>query len=263
MSFSWTSSELVFPFMVLVGLAIGYLNGIAGMGFGVISTSTLLATGITPVIASASTRMAKIFIALVAGVSHWKFGNLRRDIGIPMILPGMFGGVLGAYLLFSLSQYEIKPFIAGFLFLIGLIVFFRFLFRKQFLIEDKPFSKSKLGILAFFAAFSDALLGGGWGPIISPILILTNQSDPRKIIGSVATSVFFITAAETLTFMWLLGVEQFRWDWIIALVVGGGLAAPIAAYTCKKIQAKLLGVSVGLILMFTNLWTMISLSFQT
>jgi hypothetical protein len=203
--------------------------------------------------------MAKISIALVAGVSHWKLGNLRKDIGVPMILPGMAGGVLGAYMLCSLSQYKIKPFIAGILLLIGLIVFFRFLSRKQSLIEDKLFSKSRLSVLAFFAAFADALLGGGWGPITAPILILTNKGETRKIIGSVATSVFFITLAETFTFIWLLGVGQFRWDWILALVIGGGISAPLAAYTCKQVQPRLLGASVGLILVLTNLWTIASI----
>lgn len=153
MDFSWTFLELVFPFMVLFSFVAGYVNGAVGMGHGVVSTSMLLATGIAPAIASASTRMAKTSTALVAGVSHWKFGNLRRDIGVPTILPGMVGGVFGAYLLCSLSRYEIKPFIAGFLLLIGLIVFFRFLFRKQSLVEDKPFSKSRFGILAFLLRF--------------------------------------------------------------------------------------------------------------
>jgi hypothetical protein len=258
---TFTFLELVFPLMALIGFAIGYINGAMGMGYGVISTSLLLAIGITPAIASASTRTAKLSIALITGVSHWKLGNLRRDIGVPMILPGMAGGVFGAYTLYALSQYEteIKPLIASFLLLIGFAVFLRFLFRKQFLTEDKPFSRGRLGILAFFAAFSDALLGGGWGPITAPILILSNKSTPRKVIGSTDTAAFFITAAETFTFLWLLGAQRFRWDWILALMIGGGIAAPLAAYTCKRVPPRLLGTSIGLILITTNLWTITSL----
>ncbi len=118
-----------------------------------------------------------------------------------------------------------------------------------------------MGILAFFAAFSDAFLGGGWGPITAPILILANKGEPRKIIGSTDFTAFFITAAETFTFIWLLGVGQFRWDWILALVVGGGLSAPLATYTSKWVQPRLLGAFVGLILVLTNLWTIASLLF--
>jgi uncharacterized membrane protein YfcA len=147
------------------------------------------------------------------------------------------------------------------LLLMGLTVLFRFLLRRQSLIEDKPFSKNKLGILAFFAAFLDAFLGGGWGPITAPILILANKSEPRKIIGSITTSVFFITVAETLTFVWLLGVEPLRWDWILALTIGGGISAPLAAYTCRRVHPRLLGAFVGLILVSTNLWTITSLLF--
>jgi hypothetical protein len=206
--------------------------------------------------------MAKIFITLAAGVSHWKFGNLRKDIGIPMILPGIIGGVLGAFTLYLIStSYKIKPIIAGFLFFLGLAVFFRFLFRKRFQTRDKAFSKHKLRILAFLAAFSDALFGGGWGPLTTPILILSNKSSPRKVIGSMDTTAFFVTLAETLTFIWLLDIKQFRWDWILALVISGGLAAPIAASMCGKVRPRLLGLSLGLILILTNLWTIITLLF--
>jgi len=248
--------------MVLIGFAVGYITGAMGIGYGVVSTSLLLATGITPLIASASTRMAKIFIALIAGVTHWKFGNLRKDIGVPMVLPGIIGGAFGAFALFSLSTYKIKLIVACFLFFLGLAVFFRFLFRKEFSAEDKTFSKGKLGILAFLAAFADALLGGGWGPLTAPLLILSSKSSPRKVIGSMDTTAFFVTLAEVLTFMWLLkNIGEFRWDWILALVIGGALAAPIAAYTCRKVQPRLLGLLVGLILIFINLWTITSFFF--
>jgi hypothetical protein len=118
-----------------------------------------------------------------------------------------------------------------------------------------------LRILAFLAAFTDALFGGGWGPLTAPLLILSNKSSPRKVIGSMDTTAFFVTLAETLAFIWLLDIGRFRWDWILTLVIGGVLAAPIAAYTCRKAKPTLLGLSVGMVLMFTNLWTITSLLF--
>ena len=243
--------------MVIFGFFAEYVDGSLGMAYGVTSSSLIIALGVAPAIASASIHTAEVFTCLFAGLSHWKLGNIRRDVALPLIVPGVLGGVIGAVLLSYVPAHVTKPIIAVFLALIGLIIFMRFLLRKHILIADKPISKTGLSILGFVAAFCDACAGGGWGPIATPTLMMTNKSQPRKVVGSVDASEFFITIAETLTFMLLLGPENFHWEWVLALIIGGGVAAPLAAYTCKKTSARLLGVLVGLILLITNLRTII------
>ena len=245
--------------MVIFGFFAEYIDGSLGMAYGVTSSSLIIALGVAPAIASASIHTAEVFTCLFAGLSHWKLGNIRKDVALPLILPGVLGGVIGAILLSYMPAHVTKPIIAVFLALIGLIIFMRFLLRKNTLIVDKPISKTGLSILGFIAAFCDACAGGGWGPIVTPTLIMTNKSQPRKVVGSVDASEFFITVAETLTFTLLLGPENFHWDWVLALIIGGGIAAPLAAYTCKKIPTRLLGVLVGVILLITNLRTIIAL----
>ena len=243
--------------MVLFGFFAEYIDGSLGMAYGVTSSSLLIASGVVPALASASIHTAEIFTTLCAGISHWKLGNVRTDIVFPLIVPGILGGVTGAILLSYMPAHVTKPAIGIFLAFIGLIIFMRFAMRKGILTVDKPISKTGLSMLGFVAAFCDACAGGGWGPIATPTLMMTNKSQPRKVIGSVDASEFFITIAETLTFMLLLGPENFHWEWVLALIIGGGVAAPLAAYTCKKTSARLLGVLVGLILLITNLRTII------
>ena len=183
-------------------------------------------------------------------------GNIGKDIAIPLIIPGVIGGVTGATLLTYVPAHSTKPAITGFLLLIGPIIFFRYLVKKQMLIVDRPISKRGLSTLGFVAAFCDACAGGGWGPIATPTLMMTNKGQPRKVIGSVEhSSEFFVTLAETITFMVMIGPESFHALWVTALIIGGTIAAPVGAYTSKRMPDRWLGVLVGLILLITNVRT--------
>ncbi len=144
-----------------------------------------------------------------------------------------------------------------FLIIVGFVIFVRYLVRKNVLVIEKPVSKKGLTVLGFVAAFCDAAAGGGWGPIATPSLLMTNKSEPRKVIGSVDASEFFITLAETTTFLLVLGPENFHWYWVLALLIGGAIAAPLAAYTCKKVPARWLGLLVGSILVMSNIRTLL------
>ena len=252
-------SELILVSMVLFGLFAEFIDGSLGMGYGVTSSSFIITLGVAPAIVSASVHTAEIFTTFFAGMSHWKFGNIRKDIAVPLIVPGVIGGILGATLLSNIPAYITKPVIALFLAFIGLIIFIRFVMRKNIIVADKPISRTGLSTLGFIAAFCDACAGGGWGPIATPTLIMSNKSQPRKVVGSVDASEFFVTIAETITFMLLLGPENFHWNWVLALIIGGGIAAPVAAYTCKRITMRLLGILVGLILLITNLRTLLNI----
>ena len=248
--------EILIP-MIIFGFFAEYIDGALGMAYGVTSSSFILTLGVAPAVASASVHVAEVTTTLFAGISHWKFGNIRKDIAIPLIIPGVIGGVTGAALLSYVPAHLTKPVITVFLLLIGAIIFFKYLVKKQILIVDRPISKRGLSTLGFVAAFCDACAGGGWGPIATPTLIMTNKSQPRKVVGSVDSSEFFVTLAETITFMVMIGPESFHWLWVTALIIGGSIAAPIAAYTSKKIPARWLGLLVGLILMITNVRTIL------
>ncbi len=245
--------------LAVIGLLAQFIDGSLGMGYGVTSTSVLISIGFLPSVASASVHTAEIFTTLISGISHIRIGNFRKDIFFPLVIFGMIGGITGATILSSLPGKTIKPYIAVILLILGLVILLRFWFRKKTILngEDSPVSKKKLALLGFIAALVDAIGGGGWGPIATPTLILSNKTTPRIVVGTVNAAEFFITLSISLTFIFTLGLENFMWKAVLALIIGGVISAPIAAYTCKKIPTRLLGILIGLLLMALNLRTII------
>ena len=257
----------------IIGFVAQFCDGTLGMGYGAFSASLLIAGGLLPAIVSATVHTAEIFTTLFSGGFHLWFGNVKKGWLLPLIIPGIVGGAAGAYLVSSIPGNTTKPFIAGFLLFLGILVLYRFIPWRIAVTTneaDPPKkgkssrltnSPAKLPVLGFMAAFVDAVGGGGWGPITTPGLILTENTEPRKVVGTVNLAEFFITIAISVTFIITIGWESFRWDLVGALLVGGVIAAPVAAYLCKKLPIKILGILVGLALIGFNMRTLILIFF--
>jgi uncharacterized membrane protein YfcA len=246
--------------MFIVGYLAQFVDGTLGMGYGVFSASLLVSIGLYPVVASASVHTAEVFTTLLSGVSHFKLGNVKRSLVLSLAIPGIIGGVAGAYFLASVPGETIKPFVAVILLLMGLLILYRFLVRKNPVTsENNGHSRWKLTLLGFVAGFMDAVGGGGWGPIATPNLILSGNDEPRQVVGSINLVEFFVTLAETLTFLVTVGPEAFRWDIVMALLIGGAIAAPMAAFLCKKLPAKALGSLIGMALIGLNVRMLLKL----
>jgi uncharacterized membrane protein YfcA len=248
---------LFFLAMMLVGYLAQFVDGTLGMGYGVFSASLLVSMGLYPVIASASVHTAEIFTTLLSGVSHFKFGNVKRDLVLSLAIPGVIGGVAGAYFLASVPGKTIKPFVAAILLAMGLLILYRVLLRKNPITSENNngHSRAKLTVLGLVAGFMDAVGGGGWGPIATPSLILSGNDEPRQVVGSINLVEFFVTLAETLTFLIMVGPEAFRWDIVVALLIGGAIAAPTAAFLCKRLPQKVLVGLIGVLLIGLNIRT--------
>lgn len=245
--------NLSLPEIATVGFLAQIIDGTLGMGYGVTSSTLLISLGIPPAIASAGVHTSELGTTLVSGIFHFKFGNVRKDLLLPLIFFGVIGGMLGAFGLVNLPTKIIKLVVGLILLSMGGLIFYRFLFKyRQANSEIKSYPPKRLGALGFFAAFIDAIGGGGWGPICTPSLVLTGI-EPNKAVGSVNLAEFFITIAIVSTFLVLIGSEKFRWDLVFALLIGGVIAAPIAAFTCKKFPKRILGILVGLIVIILSL----------
>lgn len=237
---------------ILIGFSAQIIDGAIGMAYGVISTSILLSIGIPPAAASASVHTSEVVTTFVSGLSHLKFKNVDKNLLNKLIIPGVIGGVLGAYILTAIPGGKIKPFIAVYLLIMGLLIIWK-AFKK---VQEKKIL-NKIFPLALAGGFFDATGGGGWGPIVTSTLV-ARGNNPRLTIGSVDTSEFFITVAEVVTFIAILGLMH--WDVIVGLMIGGVIAAPLAAYVCKKIPSRKLMVIVGILIIVLSIRT-IYLSF--
>jgi len=257
-------SLLVF---LIIGFFAQFIDGTVGMGYGAFSASLLVGMGIIPALASASIHTAEVFTTLFSGISHLKFGNVKREWLILLVIPGAVGGATGAYFLASVPGSAMKPYVAAFLLIMGLVILYRFIpFGRKFssarlaaALSNPKVSSKKIAALGFVAAFFDAVGGGGWGPIATPGLILTENEEPRKVVGTVNIAEFFITIVIAITFFIILGTEEYDWSMIGMLLIGGAIAAPLAAFLCKKLPARILGILVGLALIGFNLRTLLLL----
>jgi len=244
----------------IIGFMAQLIDGSLGMAYGATSASLLLFFGVAPAVASASIHMAEIATTAASGASHLYFRNVDRSIILKLVVPGSISAFLGAAFLSSLPGHVIKPFVAVLLTLLGVYILLRFLLKKEDPQgESAPpvYSPKYLVGLGLIGGFFDAVGGGGWGPIATPALLAKKGATPRKVIGTVDTSEFAIAVSATLGFVLFLGWDQFHWTWVASFVIGGVLAAPIAAYLVKVIPSYLLGVLVGGFIILTNIRTVI------
>jgi len=227
-----------FWWAVAVGLLAQAVDGALGMAYGITSTSFLMATGSSPVVASAAVHIAEVFTTGVSGVSHIRLGNVSRQLFLRLLLPGMAGATLGVWLLTSVDGSAIKPFISAYLLLMGLYVLSK-AWRRIKPSGQPPRHVATLGLVG---GFVDAAGGGGWGPVVTTTLVGSGH-DPRTTIGSVNLAEFFLTFVSAGLFTLL--VDGVPWATVAGLVVGGLFAAPLAALLTRVLPARTLLVLVG------------------
>lgn len=243
-----------------VGFFAQLIDGSLGMAYGVTSTTLLLAVGLTPAIASASVHIAEVGTTAASGVSHWKFGNVDWGKVGWMAVPGGVGAFVGAVFLAGvLSAEAAAPIMASFLFLLGAYILVRFAFNTASrIVTEKPIPRKLLSPLGLFAGFMDAVGGGGWGPISTPTLLSSGRMEPRKVVGTVDTSEFVVALSASVGFLLALSFAEVPWGIVGALLVGGLIAAPIAAWIVRHLNARVLGTAVGGFILLTNANTFLS-----
>ncbi len=240
--------ELSIFIYILVGFIAQMIDGALGMAYGVSSNTFLLSVGIPPAAASASVHMAEVFTTGVSGISHWRLGNIDKDLIKRLLIPGVIGGVLGAYILSSIPGEVIKPFVSAYLMIMGGVILVKALRKNQ----EINHVTSHIVPLGLAGGFFDAIGGGGWGPIVTTTLV-ARGNHPRFTIGSVNFTEFFVTFAQSVTFILTIGLEF--WKVILGLLIGGVLAAPLAAWAVKRLPTRLLMACVGVLIILLSLRT--------
>lgn len=231
----------------LIGFGAQLIDGALGMAFGAITTTAMLSMGMPPAQASAIVHTAEIFTTGASAGSHLYHRNVDWRIVARLGVAGVAGAVLGAWILSNLDANAVRPFIAGYLALVGLFI----LFKAWRGIPARDAPTPWVGPIGFVAGFLDASGGGGWGPIATSTLIGSGHA-PRTTVGSVNTTEVFVTTAAATTFFVELGASP--WKELLALVIGGLLAAPLGGWAVKRIPARVLMVAVGCLVLGLSLW---------
>ena len=244
-----TELDSKFYWMIAAGFLAQLVDGALGMGYGVVSTTVLMSLGVNLSAISSSIHTAEMFSSGASGYSHYKFGNVNKKLFKALLIPGIIGAVLGAFLLSkfgdSYAAY-IRPLMATYTMILGLRILI-IAFRKK---NTKPAKVKRVGWLAGVGGFLDSVGGGGWGPLVTSTLISKGRS-PRFVIGSVSITEFFVTLASALTFFTMIGVSH--WQVIVGLIIGGVVATPIAVRLTGKLPAKTMFICVGVMVVFWSL----------
>lgn len=261
---------------LLLGIAVAgffaqLIDGSLGMGYGVSSTTLLLAIGLTPALASASVHLAEIGTSAVSGASHWRLGNVNGRILLLLGIPGGIGAFIGAVVLSNLSLDAARPWVSVVLLLLGGVILVRFLHARRTRIapaalhdqapaadDETPTHKPRrsrtwmLTPLGLVGGFLDASGGGGWGPTTTSTLMAAGRLKPRTIIGTVSGSEFIVSIAASIGFLLALGSEGIRWDVVAMMLLGGSIAAPVSAWLVRRFDDRALGTAVGALIILLN-----------
>ncbi len=246
--------------VALAGFFASMVDGALGMGFGPTSSSILLSQGISPAAASATVNLAKIATGLASGVSHWRFGNIDRRIVLKLAIPGSVGALVGTTVLANVDGDQIRPFLAVLLMLVGVRILFRFSravtanrdFREdaELNIRALEFNESGLEIVATAGGVTNGLVGA-WGPVVTPFL-LHRGLPPRFAIGSVNTAEVAVAVVSVGSLFASLGGEGLNLGVVLAMLVGGVIAAPLAAYVVRFFPPRIMGLAVAGLLLLTQ-----------
>src|SRR5690606_4647226 len=235
-----------FLWFVLIGLGAQLIDGALGMAFGLLSSSILLGMGLPPAAVSASVHTAEVFTTGASGASHLAMGNVDRRLFFRLAIPGMLGGVLGAYVLTRLPGDVIRPFVHAYLMLLAALILLRAAGRLVPKREVK-----RVPVLGFFAGLLDASGGGGWGPVATATL-LARGGTARTTIGTVNAAEFLVTLAVSITFLLTMGLQHM--EIVLGLLVGGMVAAPLAAVFVKYVNERWVLMVVGVLVLSISLY---------
>ena len=245
MNFGDFDLAALLPF-IAVGFAAQLVDGALGMAFGVISNTLLVAVlGVPPAQASQRVHIVECFTTATSGISHLLHRNIDGRLFLRLVVPGMIGGFLGAYVLSNLDASVVKPFVLLYLSAIGIYLLIRGIMYPPKIKEAKFVTP-----LGLFGGFLDAAGGGGWGPVVTSNLLIQG-ADPRKVVGTVNSAEFFLTITVSATFIWHLGAAQL-FGATLGLLIGGILAAPLGAWAAKHFPAKQMLIMVGIVLTLTS-----------
>lgn len=239
-----------FLIMLLTGFIAQMADGSLGMGYGTISTTFLLANGVNPAIVSSRVHSARVFSSGVSGYSHHRFGNINKKLFRALVIPGVLGAITGATLAIFGQQYSSWVRVPLSLYTIYLGYF---IIRKAFRKNTGMEKVKRAGWLAACGGLMDAFAGGGWGSLVTSTLISKRKS-PRYVIGSVCLAEFFVVLASSITFFIFL--KNIPLADIAGLILGGLIAAPIAARLVGKLHLKTMFVAVGTLVILTSTSTL-------
>jgi uncharacterized protein len=247
--------------VALAGFCASLVDGALGMGFGPTSSSILLGAGLSPASVSGTVNIAKVATGIAAAISHWRFRNIDHRLVLQLAIPGCLGAVVGVTVLSQVDGDTLRPILAAMLILVGIRILVRFstpvaIDPKEYtdvqLDPDRmpPFDSRGVVPCAAVGGVTNGLIGA-WGPIVTPFLLHRGLS-PRFAVGSVNTAEVAVAAVAAGSILASAGKGDLEWQIVAAMLTGGVIAAPVAAWSVRHLSPRPMGLGVAALLLLTN-----------
>jgi uncharacterized membrane protein YfcA len=242
------------------GFAASLVDGALGMGFGPTSSSILLGTGMSPAGVSTTVNLAKVATGVTAAIAHWRFENIDHKLVVRLAVPGMAGALIGVTVLANIDGDDLKPVLAVLLLAMAARILLRFSrplpSRTRTAGADgdditSGFDQRGTAAVAAIGGTTNGLVGA-WGPVVTPFLLGRGLA-PRYAVGSVNTAEVAVAVVASGSLLASVGGGGIDMKIVAAMLAGGVLAAPLAAYVIRFLPARALGVAVGGLLFVTNI----------
>lgn len=243
----------------LIGSVAQLVDGSLGMGYGVTSATLLASIGFAPAVASATIHVAKIGTGAMSGVAHWRFGNVHWRAMLMLAVPGSIGAFFGALALSHIAAEVAAPWVSLILAALGCLILARTVWGRSPAVRVYSPRWRTLGPLGVVGGFVDSVGGGGWGPVTTSSLMAANRMSPNQVIGTVSAAEFVVALGSSAGFLVALGSQSIAWGAMVALLLGGLVAAPIAAWAVSRLDHRVLGGLVGGMILFYNAERVLSL----
>ena len=243
----------------LIGIAAQFVDGSLGMGYGVTSATLLATIGYSPAVASATIHVAKIGTGVASGAAHWRFGNVHWRAVAMLAVPGAIGAFAGAFAISYIAAEVTRPWVSLVLAALGVLIIARTVLRRSPAIRIYTPRLRTLGPLGLIGGFVDSVGGGGWGPVTTSSLMAANRMAPNQVIGTVSTAEIVVALSASVGFLLALGSQGIAWGAMVALLLGGLVAAPFAAWAVSRLEHRVLGGLVGGMILFYNAEGVLSL----
>jgi uncharacterized membrane protein YfcA len=245
----------------VAGFAATFVDGALGMGFGPTSSSILLGSGLAPAAVSTCVNIAKLVTGIASALAHWRLQNIDRGLVLALAVPGSVGAILGVTVLSSVDGATIRPYLTVLLTLVGVRILIRFTSASTAARQNQPLAEPALEgavmrsprgtpIAALAGGVTNGLIGA-WGPVVTPYL-LNRAVRPRFAIGSVNTAEVAVASASAFSLIGSLGVAGIDFRVLVAMLAGGVVAAPLAAWVIRYVPARPMGIAVAILLLVTN-----------
>jgi uncharacterized membrane protein YfcA len=265
---------------LIAGLTGGFLDAMAGAGFGAVSASLLAAGGAGASTAVVSVNLAKVASGLSGAVAHIRLRNVKLRWVVTIAASGVAGALTGGTVAGRLDETALRTVMHSFLLAAGVLMGV-LAWRQARLkapasvsggaieVARRPeeagtwarlcerHSQTALWVGIGFAAGFANTVAGAFGPVVMCGLLFSRRVHPRYVVGSVTVAEIVVALTGIVSLAVLFGDAAISPRIVLPLAIGGVVAAPVGALMARRMPARVTGMVISGVLIGVNVLALV------